>query len=162
MKIFIKFSNSHQHNYLKNKIFKNESLRLVVSRSKMLEKYQIRSFIKRALSAPGVGVSAKEMKKFDSLASYWWDESGFFKALHSFNRVRVPWIVDSLSQRASYSDPLKGRCNITFSITMVCINYFPHTLNMEGKSFTLRERFLGERSEAYSHGDTSKSFFFRP
>ncbi len=33
---------------------------------------------------------------FDGLASRWWCEDGEFKALHSMNTVRLPWIRDTL------------------------------------------------------------------
>ncbi|MBN3305705.1 COQ3 protein, partial [Amia calva] len=36
-----------------------------------------------------------EMKKFQSLADKWWDETGDFAALHSMNDLRVPFIRNS-------------------------------------------------------------------
>ena len=77
----------------------------------MLKNNQFRLLVKKALSLSGAGVTSREVKKFDNLASYWWDENGVFEALHSFNRVRVPWIVENLSQRTLSSYPLKGMGN---------------------------------------------------
>jgi len=56
----------------------------------------------------GTAASTREIKKFDTLASEWWDESGSFKALHSFNSVRVPWIVDHMDSIVNSDQPLKG------------------------------------------------------
>ncbi|XP_048880179.1 ubiquinone biosynthesis O-methyltransferase, mitochondrial [Brienomyrus brachyistius] len=37
-----------------------------------------------------------EFKKFQALASRWWDERGAFAALHSMNSLRVPFVRDNL------------------------------------------------------------------
>lgn len=36
------------------------------------------------------------MRFFDSLASVWWDESGEMRILHTYNKLRVPFIRDGL------------------------------------------------------------------
>ncbi|XP_049585512.1 ubiquinone biosynthesis O-methyltransferase, mitochondrial [Syngnathus scovelli] len=41
-------------------------------------------------------VDPDELKRFRSLASKWWDENGEFRALHSMNDLRVPFIRDNL------------------------------------------------------------------
>lgn len=41
-------------------------------------------------------VDPSELKRFQSLASKWWDEQGEFAALHSMNDLRVPFIRDNL------------------------------------------------------------------
>lgn len=41
-------------------------------------------------------VDPNEVKKFQSLASKWWDERGEFAALHAMNDLRVPFIRDNL------------------------------------------------------------------
>ncbi|XP_026149063.1 ubiquinone biosynthesis O-methyltransferase, mitochondrial [Mastacembelus armatus] len=41
-------------------------------------------------------VDPAEMRKFQSLASKWWDEHGEFAALHAMNDLRVPFIRDNL------------------------------------------------------------------
>ncbi|XP_028327009.1 ubiquinone biosynthesis O-methyltransferase, mitochondrial [Gouania willdenowi] len=41
-------------------------------------------------------VDPDEVKRFQSLASRWWDEHGEFAALHSMNDLRVPFIRDNL------------------------------------------------------------------
>ncbi|XP_061805451.2 ubiquinone biosynthesis O-methyltransferase, mitochondrial [Nerophis lumbriciformis] len=41
-------------------------------------------------------VDPEELKRFQSLASKWWDEDGEFKALHAMNDLRVPFIRDNL------------------------------------------------------------------
>uniref|UniRef100_A0A1I7V0S6 Ubiquinone biosynthesis O-methyltransferase, mitochondrial n=1 Tax=Caenorhabditis tropicalis TaxID=1561998 RepID=A0A1I7V0S6_9PELO len=41
-------------------------------------------------------IDAKEVEKFGDLSAEWSDELGSFHALHSLNRIRVPWIVDNV------------------------------------------------------------------
>uniref|UniRef100_A0A915BFM5 Ubiquinone biosynthesis O-methyltransferase, mitochondrial n=2 Tax=Parascaris univalens TaxID=6257 RepID=A0A915BFM5_PARUN len=41
-------------------------------------------------------VDAEELRRFGRLSSQWANEEDSFKALHSFNQIRVPWIVDSI------------------------------------------------------------------
>lgn len=41
-------------------------------------------------------VDPEELKRFQSLASKWWDERGEFGALHAMNDLRVPFIRDNL------------------------------------------------------------------
>ncbi|XP_046989220.1 ubiquinone biosynthesis O-methyltransferase, mitochondrial [Schistocerca americana] len=42
-------------------------------------------------------VSDNEMRKFKELANQWWDANGPLKPLHSFNSIRVPFIVNGLA-----------------------------------------------------------------
>uniref|UniRef100_F7B383 Ubiquinone biosynthesis O-methyltransferase, mitochondrial n=2 Tax=Ciona intestinalis TaxID=7719 RepID=F7B383_CIOIN len=53
-----------------------------------------------------------EAEKFSKLAENWWDENGAMKALHSMNRVRVPFIRDGLISMGCgepyTSKPLQG------------------------------------------------------
>ncbi|KAF6777671.1 hypothetical protein AHF37_02938 [Paragonimus kellicotti] len=41
-------------------------------------------------------IEPDEARKFQKLATYWWDPSGDLHALHSMNRLRVPFIRDGL------------------------------------------------------------------
>uniref|UniRef100_A0A915JYW7 Ubiquinone biosynthesis O-methyltransferase, mitochondrial n=1 Tax=Romanomermis culicivorax TaxID=13658 RepID=A0A915JYW7_ROMCU len=54
-----------------------------------------------------------DAEKFSTLHSDWWHEDGIFKALHSMNRVRIPWISDTLSvengKMSSSCKPLSGK-----------------------------------------------------
>ncbi|CAP38290.2 Protein CBR-COQ-3 [Caenorhabditis briggsae] len=43
-------------------------------------------------------IDAKEVAKFGDLSGEWADELGSFHALHSLNRIRVPWIVDNVKK----------------------------------------------------------------
>uniref|UniRef100_UPI003AB04CF8 ubiquinone biosynthesis O-methyltransferase, mitochondrial isoform X1 n=1 Tax=Centroberyx gerrardi TaxID=166262 RepID=UPI003AB04CF8 len=52
--------------------------------------------ISSARSASQTTVDPNEVKRFQSLASKWWDERGEFAALHSMNDLRVPFIRDNL------------------------------------------------------------------
>ena len=55
-------------------------------------------------------VDAEEVSKFGRLASHWWNENGReFGALHRMNRVRVPFIRESLSTDANTVLPLEGK-----------------------------------------------------
>ena len=40
----------------------------------------------------------KTSKLFDKLSDEWWDENGSFKALHSFNLVRLEYLKNNLNQ----------------------------------------------------------------
>ncbi|KAI6236187.1 Ubiquinone biosynthesis O-methyltransferase, mitochondrial [Aphelenchoides besseyi] len=57
-------------------------------------------------------VDPVEVEHFSQLVNEWMDENGSLKALHSFNRIRVPWILDELKkQKSSVNDdavPLQG------------------------------------------------------
>ena len=45
-----------------------------------------------ARSASQTTVDPDEVRRFQSLASKWWDEQGEFAALHAMNDLRVPFI----------------------------------------------------------------------
>ncbi|XP_068193406.1 ubiquinone biosynthesis O-methyltransferase, mitochondrial isoform X2 [Antennarius striatus] len=47
-------------------------------------------------SASQTTVDPDELRRFQSLASKWWDEQGEFAALHAMNDLRVPFIRDNL------------------------------------------------------------------
>ncbi|CAL8338538.1 unnamed protein product [Gadus morhua 'NCC'] len=47
-------------------------------------------------SASNTTVDPEEVRRFQALASKWWDEQGEFAALHSLNDLRVPFIRDNL------------------------------------------------------------------
>ncbi|GAA6230905.1 ubiquinone biosynthesis O-methyltransferase, mitochondrial [Lates japonicus] len=47
-------------------------------------------------SASQTTVDPDEVRRFQSLASKWWDEQGEFAALHAMNDLRVPFIRDNL------------------------------------------------------------------
>jgi len=57
--------------------------------------------------ASGVStVDEKEVGRFSGLSGEWWREDGAMKALRSMNRLRVPWIRDTLLQyRGQRLDP---------------------------------------------------------
>uniref|UniRef100_A0A8R1DED2 Ubiquinone biosynthesis O-methyltransferase, mitochondrial n=1 Tax=Caenorhabditis japonica TaxID=281687 RepID=A0A8R1DED2_CAEJA len=43
-------------------------------------------------------IDSDEVEKFGKLSSEWADELGSFHALHSLNRIRVPWIVENVNK----------------------------------------------------------------
>lgn len=49
-------------------------------------------------------VDAQEIHRFGELSKYWAYEGEDFKALHAFNRVRVPWIVDTICSMRNIKD----------------------------------------------------------
>jgi len=59
-----------------------------------------RLFIKSRfnLSTASTSVDEGEVGRFSALANLWWDDDGPMKALRSMNRLRVPWIRDTLRQ----------------------------------------------------------------
>ena len=55
----------------------------------------------------------EELQHFRSLANTWWDETGEFEALHTMNKLRVPFIRDGIVHQMEAlpenpSQPLKG------------------------------------------------------
>ncbi|XP_046399543.1 ubiquinone biosynthesis O-methyltransferase, mitochondrial isoform X2 [Ischnura elegans] len=65
--------------------------------------------------APGRTVDEDEIRNFGNLADKWWDEDGEFKALHSLNKLRVPFVRDGLvnsgqvdPKKAGSGKPLEG------------------------------------------------------
>jgi 2-polyprenyl-6-hydroxyphenyl methylase/3-demethylubiquinone-9 3-methyltransferase len=55
---------------------------------------------------PGGSVNAEEVKKFDALATRWWDATGPMRPLHMMNPVRVKWILDQIAKRHSNPPPV--------------------------------------------------------
>ena len=39
-------------------------------------------------------INEREIQKFSKLADEWWDANGKFKPLHTFNPVRIKYIID--------------------------------------------------------------------
>ncbi len=59
-------------------------------------------------AATSTTVDAEELEHFEHLSgpsSNWQDEAGPFKALHSLNRIRIPWIVSNLVSDHSNNRP---------------------------------------------------------
>ena len=50
----------------------------------------------------------KENKKFNNFAQKWWNVKGELMALHLFNEVRIPFILNSLNKDISTQKPLKS------------------------------------------------------
>ncbi|GMS97728.1 hypothetical protein PENTCL1PPCAC_19903 [Pristionchus entomophagus] len=50
------------------------------------------------VAAAASGASAAELARFARLSHEWHDERGAFRALHSMNELRVPWIVDETTK----------------------------------------------------------------
>ena len=44
-----------------------------------------------------------EIEKFDLLAKEWWDADGKLSALHKFNKVRIPYIIDKIGNNKNLS-----------------------------------------------------------
>lgn len=55
-------------------------------------RHQPASFLHSARYASQTTVDTEELKRFQNLASKWWDEEGEFAALHAMNDLRVPFI----------------------------------------------------------------------
>lgn len=49
-------------------------------------------FLHSARAASQTTVDTEELRRFQKLASKWWDEQGEFAALHAMNDLRVPFI----------------------------------------------------------------------
>lgn len=60
----------------------------------------------RKFSSGQSTVHEEELDKFRKLANEWWDVGGPFKPLHSFNKIRVPFIRDGiLSEKSTVEIP---------------------------------------------------------
>ncbi len=46
----------------------------------------------RPMNAPASNVDPAEVRKFDDLASRWWDLDSEFKPLHKINPVRIEYV----------------------------------------------------------------------
>jgi len=55
-------------------------------------------------ASSSASVDAEDVARFESLSQDWADEGGPFKALHSFNRLRLPWIRQNLNKDKPVSD----------------------------------------------------------
>ncbi len=56
-------------------------------------------------------INKKEIRKFNKMASEWWDPEGSFKPLHKFNPIRIKYIKESIIKHfniKSDSTPLKN------------------------------------------------------
>ena len=42
-------------------------------------------------------INQEEIQKFSKLADQWWDANGKFKPLHTFNPIRIKYIIDKCS-----------------------------------------------------------------
>uniref|UniRef100_A0A915E250 Uncharacterized protein n=1 Tax=Ditylenchus dipsaci TaxID=166011 RepID=A0A915E250_9BILA len=73
------------------------------------EKYSCSGAKKIDVSSTIDGRDIGRFEKLSQSASEWMDEQkGGFRALHSFNRLRVPWIASNLSKESCTHTPLKG------------------------------------------------------
>ena len=59
-----------------------------------------------ARSVSQTTVDPAEVKRFQSLATKWWDEQGEFAALHALNDLRVPFVRCVFAQHVKLSDHL--------------------------------------------------------
>uniref|UniRef100_A0AC34QTK8 Ubiquinone biosynthesis O-methyltransferase, mitochondrial n=1 Tax=Panagrolaimus sp. JU765 TaxID=591449 RepID=A0AC34QTK8_9BILA len=64
-------------------------------------------FGSRFVSVVANTIDPNEVANFQRLSHEWMDENGPFKALHSYNRLRLPWIVNTLGKTPS-PNSLKG------------------------------------------------------
>ncbi|XP_022609207.1 ubiquinone biosynthesis O-methyltransferase, mitochondrial [Seriola dumerili] len=76
-------------------VCKQRSLRLQRSSCPEVQHHALSSQISTR-SASQTTVDPDEVRRFQSLASKWWDEQGEFAALHAMNDLRVPFIRDNL------------------------------------------------------------------
>ncbi|EAQ97159.2 bifunctional 2-polyprenyl-6-hydroxyphenol methylase/3-demethylubiquinol 3-O-methyltransferase UbiG [Congregibacter litoralis] len=62
-------------------------------------------------SDPRMSVSAEEIKRYNALAATWWDPKGPMWPLHRLNALRVPFVVEAVSEHFGLKTsqaPLKG------------------------------------------------------
>ena len=59
---------------------------------------QLLKCMSRNVSTSSRTVDPVEIATFERLSHEWMDEEGHFKPLHSYNRLRVPWIVNGMGR----------------------------------------------------------------
>ncbi|XP_044747410.1 ubiquinone biosynthesis O-methyltransferase [Coccinella septempunctata] len=57
-------------------------------------------------------IDQNEIVLFNKLSADWWNETGAFKPLHSFNKIRIPFIRESLVQNGSVKKELINTSNV--------------------------------------------------
>jgi len=59
---------------------------------------------------PAASVIEEEVRRFDAMATEWWDPAGPMAALHRMNPVRLQWLRDAIARhfRRSGAAPLEG------------------------------------------------------
>uniref|UniRef100_A0A1I7XR37 Methyltransf_11 domain-containing protein n=1 Tax=Heterorhabditis bacteriophora TaxID=37862 RepID=A0A1I7XR37_HETBA len=57
-----------------------------------------RAILRKHSTNTSSSLDNKEVEKFRELSSQWADEFGPFKALHSLNQLRVPWILQNIGE----------------------------------------------------------------
>ena len=60
-------------------------------------------------------INQEEIQKFSKLADEWWDANGKFKPLHTFNPVRIKYIID----KCKYHFKLKKKDNKPLSVLKI-------------------------------------------
>lgn len=64
----------------------------------MVARSLVRLHSSAAAAAAGASPAAGELARFARLAHEWSDERGAFRALHSMNELRVPWIMEETTR----------------------------------------------------------------
>jgi len=73
-------------------------LRHLVAGQRLVIKSRFYLSTAAASTSSSSSVDENEVGRFSALANLWWDDDGPMKALRSMNRLRVPWIRDTLLQ----------------------------------------------------------------
>lgn len=63
-------------------------------------------------------VDTEELRRFQSLASKWWDEQGEFAALHAMNDLRVPFIRYVCALHCNVFDMPRCHTQVTLSTVL--------------------------------------------
>ena len=75
----------------------------------------------------------KKIDIFDELSNQWWDLNGAFKALHSYNFVRINYIKNIINSsfNKSYKGYLNGLTYIPQLVSRVKIDQLSKTVPMD-------------------------------
>lgn len=57
-------------------------------------------------------IDPNEINLFNKISANWWNENGKFKALHSFNKVRLPFIREGLVQTGAVKNKFINTSNV--------------------------------------------------
>lgn len=92
--------------------------------------------MRRARSASQTTVDPDEVRRFQSLASKWWDEQGEFAALHAMNDLRVPFIRCVFAHNT----------HSIFILALKCQDVTPKSLSAQGIDWRRRQATVSKHN----------------
>ena len=76
-------------------------------------------------------INKEEIQKFSKLADQWWDANGKFKPLHTFNPIRIKYIIDKCSSHFKLNKQKNNKAKNKIKI----MDELANTLYYRGRTF---------------------------